>query len=625
VRKSNLAIRQARPCGDVDAARTTSRLCWIEIVEAAADLRDALSGRFFEPSHEQFSPDQETARRAAWEAIASESQSWQQWLRRSHRAPAAFSQLFGQLRLSDPTRLPRWATQLRDLILFVKERSFTKAPSSLIFRRPNDPLFFLPLCVPIALYMIARFEVGCAPKLLRQLSPSARRRLHALLVARLVGVITPAAAECFKRLKVDSRSVSASTSNSVPLDQALASKFFSPSPDVCLLRLLREFPSLGRLIVDITTGWEHSTTEFLERLHSDWRLLRRSFNLRCSPRTDGRVKILDLKLGLSDPHDHGRTVVAARLHGRAWIIYKPRNCRGELEWGRLVRCLGDRRLRPYTPKVIARGCYGWMEFVRAPPMRSAQEVRCFYQRAGALICVAQIARATDLHRDNLIAAGSHPVIVDVETLWQRWGNGVAPNATLNCALPPLCRTGLLPLTPGNLLGDILPSHALDSGANSDPQQKHRPYFQGNPNRACDFEAYIEKGFRQAVIDLCGDARQRVRCKRLLARIAAQPWRLVRRPTAQYARMRELARNPTLLRNGSDRFLSILKECALGGVPADVAATEATSLAGFDIPRFSTVTACVTPRRRVNPRRIEQLPSLSQMLQTLPQIAAALRT
>jgi hypothetical protein len=619
-----MPIRQAQPCNDADAVRTISTVGWIEIVEAAADLRDALSGRFFEPSQEEFPSDQQTARRAAWEAIASESQSWQQWVGRLHRAPAAFSQLFCHLRLSDPTRLPRWAAQLRDLIIFLKERSLTKAPSALIFRRPNDPLFFLPLCVPIAQFVIARFESDCAPELLRQLSVPARRRLYTLLVTRLLGVITPAAADCFERLKLNRCFVSLSTSNPPSLDRALASNFFSPSPDGRLLLLLREFPSLGRLIVDIMTGWERSTIAFLKRLQSDWRLLRRSFDLRCSSRTD-RPKILDLKLGLSDPHEHGGTVFAARLHGRAWVIYKPRNCRGELEWGRLVRCLRDWRLRPSTAKVISRGCYGWMEFVRARPCRSVKEVHCFYQRAGILLCVAQIARAIDLHRDNLIAAGAHPVVVDVETLWQLWPNAVALNGTLNCGLPPLCRTGLLPLTPGNLPSDIAPSHALDSGANSDPQQRHRPYFQANPGRACDFAVDIEKGFRQAVIDLCGDDRQRLKCKRLLARIAAQSWRQVRRPTAHYAKIRELARNPALLRNGGDRFLAILKACALGGTSAGVAATEAASLAEFNIPRFRTVRASATSEERENPRRSVQLPSLSQMFLTLPQIAAALHT
>lgn len=601
--------------------RSAQSVLWVEIVEAAADFRDGLSGRFFEPREGPVQSEEAKERQAIWEAISSENESWRQWAHQLNRTSADISQLFGPLRLRDSTRLPDWAQHARDLISFVKQRSLIKSNRPFVFRSPSDPLYFLPLCIPAARYAIARLDAECAPKLLRKLSPFARRKLYALVVSQLLAVITPAGA-CFARLKLK-RSTSSRLSSYSMFPRALALEFFSPSPEVRLLELLREFPALGRLVVDVAAGWQNSTTEFLERLHMDWMRLRSSFSLQRTARTPSKARILDLQLGLSDPHDHGRTVVAARLLGGSWIIYKPRNCRGELEWGRLVRCLRDQQLRPSIPNAISKADYGWMEFVRFRPCRSVAEVRRFYQRAGALICIAQIARATDLHRDNVIAAGSQPVIVDLETLWQPYLSAFALNAGIDCGLPPLCRTGLLPMDAGNFPEQVPPAHALDSATDQNHLQKHRPHLRGRSCRACDFAADVEEGFRRAAIDLCGNRRQRARCSRVLIRIALQRWRQIRRPTARYAEMRELARDPRLLRNSSHRYLAILKECAAGNVPPEIAAAEAESLAQFNIPRFTTAPAAFALEKRVDYRETVKLLSLSQMLEMLAQINAAL--
>src|SRR6185369_4077964 len=66
-----------------------------------------------------------------------------------------------------------------------------------------------------------------------------------------------------------------------------------------------------------------------------------------------------------------------------------------------------------------RGSYGWIEFVLAQSCTSVAEVRRFYQRQGGYLALLYALEATDLHFENLIAAGEHPILVDLETLFHQ--------------------------------------------------------------------------------------------------------------------------------------------------------------------------------------------------------------
>ncbi len=49
--------------------------------------------------------------------------------------------------------------------------------------------------------------------------------------------------------------------------------------------------------------------------------------------------------------------------------------------------------------------------------QSLAEVRAFYRRAGQLVALAYFFNATDLQYENLIAAGSDPILIDLETFF----------------------------------------------------------------------------------------------------------------------------------------------------------------------------------------------------------------
>ena len=75
-------------------------------------------------------------------------------------------------------------------------------------------------------------------------------------------------------------------------------------------------------------------------------------------------------------------------------------------------------LRPL--RVLDRHTHGWVECAEPAPCADRAAVTRYYQRAGALMCLAYVLQGSDCHAENLIAAGEDPVLVDCETLLDPW-------------------------------------------------------------------------------------------------------------------------------------------------------------------------------------------------------------
>ena len=519
----------------------------------------------------------------------------------------------GGLGSNKVTRLPRWALGLPDLIIDLERQSRENVRYRRTCRPAHEFLFYIPLCIPIARFAIRHFETKYPSDRMLLLSSRARKKLDAWLISRLLAVITPTAACCFRRHRPKRAA-----------EGARGAQFFYPSPARRLLRILCEFPVLARLIVTIVADWEDATAEFLKRLKRDKSKLYHFLNDRHRRGRWARAFVSDLIPGLSDPHNGGRTVMAVRVLRDKWVIYKPRSCRGEQEWGRLLKLLRDTRLRPYHPKLLLRKRYGWVEYVRQTSCRSSHAARFFYRRAGALLCVAQISGAVDLHRGNMIAAGAHPVVVDIEALWQPtvdFSNGTFGSES---SLSSLLRTGFLPV-PKRITSNNTFSHSLDSAAAANPQDRHRARLHGQILRALDFIGEIEGGFRAAAKELCGGRACTSRCQRIIDRISRGKWRIIIRPTAWYSEVREWSLLPDLMRNGQDRYSAILNKCALKGIPPQIAAAEAEAIFRFDIPSFAA-TANIIVRDKSNEPKAptsSQLPTLPELLALVPLVREAL--
>ncbi|WP_217210726.1 type 2 lanthipeptide synthetase LanM family protein [Streptomyces sp. AC550_RSS872] len=211
-----------------------------------------------------------------------------------------------------------------------------------------------------------------------------------------------------------------------------------------LVELLAQYPVLARQLVLMTEQWADYLYEFLTHLCADWQSIRTTF----APGGDPGP-LVDVDAGKGDRHRHGRSVLLLRFASELKLLYKPRSLGLDMHFQELLSWLNDRgaepRLRPLV--VVDRGNHGWSEFVDVASCTCDEEVVRFYERQGSYLALFYVLDAADLHNENLLAAGEHPMPVDLEALFHPYVHAKGP-APENLAAGALDRSvwqvGLLP-------------------------------------------------------------------------------------------------------------------------------------------------------------------------------------
>ncbi|MEV0731947.1 type 2 lanthipeptide synthetase LanM family protein [Polymorphospora sp. NPDC050346] len=182
------------------------------------------------------------------------------------------------------------------------------------------------------------------------------------------------------------------------------------------LALLAEYPVLARELVELLRRWIEARLEFVERLLADLPDLRHRLGLTVA----GLDGLVDVRFGAGDSHRGGRTVAVLTFVGGHHLVYKPRSIGVETRYNALLDWLNRRGLEHQLMplRTLDRGSHGWVEFVRAAACADEEQVRRFYWRHGAYLALFHAIRGSDFHLENVIAAGEHPVFVDLEAIFQ---------------------------------------------------------------------------------------------------------------------------------------------------------------------------------------------------------------
>ncbi len=385
--------------------------------------------------------------------------------------------------------------------------------------------------------------------------------------------------------------------------------------------ILREYPVLARqLLLDLTL-FREVTAEVFSQLAADWpAIVERIFG----GHDPGPLTALDG--GAGDRHRRGRSVRILTFASGARLVYKPRSLAVEAHFQELLAWVnaqgGHLGLRTLSViNVSDHGDHGWMEFAAAEPCDSPAAVARFHERLGGLLAVLYSLAATDCHYENLIAAGEHPVVVDLESLFHpqiQRGRRPRPEEELRSqfALHSVLRVGLLPFQVGqgdDFEGvDISGVAAVDGqptpekviqwmGTGTDEMRvvrervameggKNRPVFDGKPAQVGEYREEMTRGFAAVYRVLAG---HRDELEREIARFAHDPVRVVLRPTQIYGLLLLESFHPDYLRDALDRdklFDRLGLELENQPNLARVIPAEHRDLSEGDIPFFSTFPA-----------------------------------
>lgn len=181
-----------------------------------------------------------------------------------------------------------------------------------------------------------------------------------------------------------------------------------------LRSLLEEYSVLARQILLCSQLWAECSLEFAQRLCADWRDI---LSALCPPEEPG--KLTEVMVGAGDTHRGGRSVMLLTFRSGWQLVYKPKSLKIDTHFQELLAWLNARGSHPAFRllTVIDRGTYGWSEFIAASGCSNEAEVARFYERQGGYLALLYMLEATDFHHENVIAAGEHPILVDLEALF----------------------------------------------------------------------------------------------------------------------------------------------------------------------------------------------------------------
>lgn len=451
---------------------------------------------------------------------------------------------------------PEWALDLKEMLTGIAGINLRSSKSSALYT----------FCEYGARYGDQQLETGAANTLLSGVARKARRHLKDQLRRRLMQISRPCIMLGFRAFRGSLEAIH--RQQGVSDSDEIGRLFVGSDPRKRLLAIFTGFPVLPRLWVELIAQWRNHVTEVLLRLAADRRALSRAFF-----HGDNLGTISDMRVGLSDPHNGGRTVTLLQFGERS-VVYKPRAGIGELEWARLISWVNRQGFQPplRAVRVLSLKCYCWMEHVQYKPCKNKQAVGRFYQRLGALMTTAHLIRAVDCHRDNVIASGEHPVLIDAEALWHPFG---PDSETL---LSELARTGFV--SASHLNSSLQSRSAVLGGSTSGP---HAPKISSKLVIPGRHGHDVVAGFFRAWQCMLQPPTARSQFIRYVHRLRTHKMRRIYGATSFYDRIRQRSIQPASLRYGTEREVLISHMCQRPGVPPKIIDGEIAAIIHFDVP------------------------------------------
>jgi len=383
------------------------------------------------------------------------------------------------------------------------------------------------------------------------------------------------------------------------------------------MAILAEYPVLARQLALCIDQWLDGSLEFLGRLCADWPAIRAQFAADEDPGL-----LLELAGGAGDTHRGGRSVMIARFESGFQIVYKPKSLAIDVHFQELLSWLNGRGCQPAlrTLTVFDCGDYGWVEYVENQECQTIAEIRRYYWRLGAYLALLYAINASDFHLENLIASGEHPLLIDLETLFnpefERFEEEDAYTAAVQTMLQSVLSVGMLPQRlwsagdyggidisglggeEGQMSPDRLPQPAA-AGTDTMHFERRRVELSGESNRprldgveasALDHVSDVLAGFREMYQLLLHNRADLLASTGPIARFEQDETRVLIRPTRTYDQLLFESFHPDTLRDALERGLLLDRLWVV--VPqrafmSNLIGVEQADLWQGDIPVFTT--------------------------------------
>lgn len=378
------------------------------------------------------------------------------------------------------------------------------------------------------------------------------------------------------------------------------------------LSLWQTYPVLTRQVHRHLKQWVAFGLEFLRHLCEDWADMLALLSPEVAP---GRLTAI--QGGAGDRHRQGRCVIIAQFSSGFEVVYKPKSLATELHFQQLLGWLNEQGVAyPFrTFEILTRPGHGWVEFINPEGCQTKDQLNRFYHRFGAYLALFYILEATDFHFENLIAAGEHPMPIDLESLFHPRPDQTEVSV-LEHMMDSVLRIGLLPQrmwsndhtrsidisglgTPGGQLSPFAVAYLEDGGTDTMhisrkaipiPDGANRPSLKGQAVDVLAFSDVIIAGFASLYTLLMAQKEALFAENGPFTRFINDEVRAICRPTHIYVRILEDSFHPDLLRDGLDRdryFDQLWFNTTQQPYLAELIPHERADLLNGDVPIFTT--------------------------------------
>lgn len=382
------------------------------MIARAATIDELLSGQFEAEPDLGHDADLAERRLAAWcrSSANGDSDLFGRRLARDGLSYEAVRGRFATVRRGASGSHPAWI----DDAVWIETALQTACAGHMAPMPGIDPRPFEHLLRPVVDGAEARLWGENGAALPDRFTEQGRTWLRLMLLDQLCELCAPPLYERFAAVRGGAAGVEIQVPGQ-PAGQSLYDRFVADMRSGGFRRLFEEKPVLLRLVATLTRQWIDAVREFSRRLDADLAVVRRDLLGRDRP-----ARVAKVDGGLSDRHNGGRSVFIVTFEDGARAVYKPKDLRLDVAWHDLVARLNGSEppVQLRAVRAIARENYGWTEFVDHTACADHNGCGLFFRRAGAWLALFHCFVATDMHQENVIAAGDHPVPIDLETILQ---------------------------------------------------------------------------------------------------------------------------------------------------------------------------------------------------------------
>jgi type 2 lantibiotic biosynthesis protein LanM len=180
-------------------------------------------------------------------------------------------------------------------------------------------------------------------------------------------------------------------------------------------KLWSTYPVLATCIKNKAIQYEAAMLEFFEHLDADLPTIENT--LLQQP----LARLTKIKAS-GDTHRQCRRVLIVSGQSTSGtpvhFVYKPRSLSNERYFSDLCQWYNQTQSSPplKTPTLITRKTYGYCEFINYETCQQDSEINEFYHSLGELTALLLLINGLDIHQENIIAHGKHPVLIDMECI-----------------------------------------------------------------------------------------------------------------------------------------------------------------------------------------------------------------